>query len=77
MTVFQTFYVSRATNPLDSAAIQALLQSSRRGNESLQITGCLLFSGRGFAQVLEGERAVMKPWRGASPPTDATATCAS
>jgi Sensors of blue-light using FAD len=60
MTVFQTFYVSRATNPLDSAAIQALLQSSRRSNEGLQITGCLLFSGGCFAQVLEGERAAVE-----------------
>jgi hypothetical protein len=57
MAVFQTFYVSRATRQLDDASIEALLQSSRRGNAGRQITGCLLFSGRCFAQVLEGDRA--------------------
>ncbi|HEX4233632.1 MAG TPA: BLUF domain-containing protein [Caldimonas sp.] len=56
MPVFQTFYVSRAARPLDDASIEALLLSSRRGNAGRRITGCLLFSGRCFAQVLEGER---------------------
>ena len=56
MAVFQIFYVSRATNPFDTAGVEALLQSSRRRNDESQITGCLLFSGRCFAQVLEGER---------------------
>jgi hypothetical protein len=58
--VFQTFYVSRATSAIDSASIQALLQSSRRANAALQVTGCLLFSGRCFAQVLEGEQAAVR-----------------
>ena len=59
MAVFQIFYVSRATNPFDTAAIEALLRHSRRSNEGGQITGCLLFSGRCFAQVLEGERSAV------------------
>ncbi|HEY2559303.1 MAG TPA: BLUF domain-containing protein [Caldimonas sp.] len=57
MAVFQTFYVSRATRSLDDASIEVLLESSRRANAGRRITGCLLFSGRCFAQVLEGERA--------------------
>ena len=60
MSVHQLFYVSRATAPLDGSAIETLLQSARRNNDDLRITGCLLFSGRCFAQVLEGERAVVK-----------------
>jgi hypothetical protein len=56
MAVFQSFYVSRAAKPFDDASIEALLQSSRQGNAGRRITGCLLFSGRCFAQVLEGER---------------------
>jgi hypothetical protein len=59
MAVFRTFYVSRATNPFDTASIDSLLQRSRRSNEGLRITGCLLFSGRCFAQVLEGERSAV------------------
>jgi len=60
MSIHQTFYVSRATATLDGGAIGALLQRARRSNEGLQITGCLLFSGRCFAQVLEGERSAVK-----------------
>ena len=60
VSVHQIFYVSRATAPLDGGAIEALLQRARPSNEDLQITGCLLFSGRCFAQVLEGERAAVK-----------------
>jgi hypothetical protein len=58
--VFQTFYVSHATEPFDSAAVQSILQISRRNNARLDVTGCLLFSGRCFAQVLEGDQAVVR-----------------
>lgn len=57
--VFQVFYVSRATHPNDHASIQALLQVSRRNNARLDVTGCLLFSGHCFAQVLEGAQPVV------------------
>jgi hypothetical protein len=57
--IFQTFYVSRARAVFDDAAVQAILHSSRRNNPRLAVTGCLLFSGRCFAQILEGERAVV------------------
>lgn len=59
-TLFQTFYVSRASAPFDSAAVQSILQASRRNNARADITGCLLFSGRCFAQVLEGETSAVK-----------------
>jgi hypothetical protein len=61
MSIFQTFTISRAAQPLDSAAIEALVRSARRSNAERGVTGCLLFSGRCFAQVLEGERAVVHP----------------
>jgi len=57
MSLFQTFYVSRATTPYDHAAIEPLLKRWRSSNERLGVTGCLLLAGRCFAQVLEGERA--------------------
>ncbi len=59
-SVFQTFYVSRASTPFDSASVQSILQTSRRNNARAGITGCLLFSGRCFAQVLEGEESAVK-----------------
>ena len=57
--VFQVFYVSRATTAFDDAQVQSILQASRRHNARLDVTGCLLFSGHCFAQVLEGRQAVV------------------
>ena len=57
--VFQVFYVSRATAAFDTAQVQSILQASRRQNSRLDVTGCLLFSGHCFAQVLEGRQAVV------------------
>src|SRR5450432_1916144 len=59
-SVFQTFYVSRANLPSDKAAVQSILQISRRNNARVDVTGCLLFSGRCFAQVLEGDQDVVR-----------------
>ena len=59
-SIFQTFYVSRASAPFDHAAVQSILQSSRRHNARTDVTGCLLFSGRCFAQVLEGEESIVR-----------------
>jgi len=57
--VFQAFYVSRATTAFANAQVQSILQASRRQNARLDVTGCLLFSGHCFAQVLEGEQTVV------------------
>ncbi len=59
-SVFQTFYVSRASAPFDHAAVQSILQASRRNNARADVTGCLLFTGRCFAQVLEGEESAVR-----------------
>lgn len=58
MPIIQLFYVSRASKPYDDAAVRGILASSRRNNPHEDITGCLLFSGRYFAQVLEGRPEV-------------------
>ena len=57
--VFQVFYVSRATAVLDNAQVQSILHTARRANTRLHVTGCLLFSGHCFAQVLEGAEPVV------------------
>ncbi len=61
LSVCQLFYVSRAAKPFDSAVIQDILQIARRNNRMLDVTGCLLYSGHHFAQVLEGSSAVVIP----------------
>jgi hypothetical protein len=58
--IFQTFYVSRATAEFDNQAVRSILHASRRNNPRLDVTGCLLFSGRCFAQVLEGDEKVVQ-----------------
>jgi hypothetical protein len=57
--VFQIFYVSRAATAFDNAQVESMLQASRRQNDRLDVTGCLLFSGHCFAQVLEGRQNVV------------------
>jgi len=57
--VFQVFYVSRAAATLGDAQVQSILQAARRENARLDVTGCLLFSGHCFAQLLEGAQPVV------------------
>lgn len=59
LSTCQLFYVSSATQPYANDVIQDILQKSRRNNMRLDVTGCLLYSGRYFAQVLEGDEGVI------------------
>jgi hypothetical protein len=61
LSVCQLFYVSSSARVYDGAAIQDILQTARRRNRKLDVTGCLLFSGLHFAQVLEGIDSVVVP----------------
>lgn len=47
-------YTSLATVPFDKDDLQELLTKSRAWNAGLDVTGMLLFKGRTFMQVLEG-----------------------
>lgn len=49
-------YISTATRELDLTGIRALLETSRRNNAELDLTGMLLYAGQHFIQTLEGER---------------------
>ena len=60
MTVFRLFYVSAVAVPYDGDAVPAILAVSRRNNWRLDVTGCLLFSGSYFGQVLEGAKPVVE-----------------
>ena len=59
MALVQLFYASRAAVSYDSEAVQRILVTSRRNNQRDDVTGCLLFSGCFFAQVLEGRSDVL------------------
>lgn len=51
----QLFYVSRAADALSDAEVRNILRVSQRNNRHRDLTGCLMYSGRHFAQILEGE----------------------
>ena len=59
--VYRLVYLSRNLLPPDArdAGIHQILQSSRRNNPALGLTGALLFSADAFSQVLEGPEAVV------------------
>lgn len=57
----QLFYVSRASHALSALEVQAILQRSQRNNRSRDVTGCLMYSGRHFAQTLEGATNDLAP----------------
>ncbi len=58
-SVYRLFYVSKAVKDLDDSSVQSILRTSRRNNDRLDVTGCLLVSGHYFAQVLEGRMEVV------------------
>ncbi|RJY09576.1 BLUF domain-containing protein [Aurantiacibacter aquimixticola] len=52
----QVLYISTAPG-LSESDVDAILQSSRRNNPAAGITGFLIYNGRNFIQLLEGEEA--------------------
>ena len=51
----QLIYMSAATRPLDYEELLALLMKARLTNDSLDITGMLVYHEDSFLQILEGE----------------------
>jgi len=59
--MIRLLYISHATREISEAQIQDILQSSRRNNPALGITGVLVHGGAQFMQILEGpEHAVLR-----------------
>ena len=52
----QYVYVSTAES-LDSGAIESIVATAQRNNARNGITGFLLYNGRNFLQLIEGDRA--------------------
>ena len=55
----QLFYLSRADSAITDQEIHKILQVAQRNNRQKDITGCLLYSGKHFAQILEGDPAAL------------------
>ena len=50
-------YVSSAVEPFSKAELLTLLETSRRNNALINVTGMLLYKDGNFMQVIEGEEA--------------------
>jgi hypothetical protein len=53
-TLVSLVYRSRATRPLDTGDMDALLLDARANNQMVDVTGALLHHGQAFLQYLEG-----------------------
>jgi len=60
MSLFVLVYVSSARHRLERPALNAILDTARRNNPALGVTGMLLYRDGGFMQALEGEEAVVR-----------------
>ena len=59
--MIRLLYFSQSTDPISNEYLQNILESSRRNNPVLGITGILVHGGGLFMQVLEGpEQAVLR-----------------
>ncbi|MCP5395696.1 MAG: BLUF domain-containing protein [Sphingomonadaceae bacterium] len=58
MAVRQLVYISTASN-LDAAEVERILEISRKNNAEAGISGFLLYNGRNFLQLVEGEEQAL------------------
>ena len=56
---YQLIYVSGATTPLSRREVRSLARVAAERNESLGITGLLLYKDQRFLQILEGDIATV------------------
>lgn len=54
--IYRLLYVSTAANTLSAPELEAILETAQTRNAALGLTGLLVFTGRHFMQLLEGER---------------------
>jgi hypothetical protein len=53
-------YSSRETHPMTDVDLSALLDESRKRNETSKVTGMLLYKDGKFLQILEGNEAIVE-----------------
>lgn len=58
--MIQLSYISTARQPVEPGLVDAILAASRRNNPKAGLTGLLLFNGRRFLQVIEGEAEAVR-----------------
>src|SRR4028118_630971 len=58
--MFFLVYVSSATRPFSGEDLRVLLETCRKNNAELGITGMLLYKDGNFMQVLEGDEEAVR-----------------
>ena len=59
--MIQLCYASHAKVPFDAAQLTQLLGIARKNNDSVGVSGLLLYENHSFVQVLEGETGMVMP----------------
>lgn len=59
-TLFQMIYASAATKNFESDELDEILNSARRNNTELGVSGMLLYHEGSFIQALEGEQSIVE-----------------
>jgi hypothetical protein len=60
MALHEIIYLSRASEPMSTEALAALLEKSRIDNVARGITGVLIYHQQEFLQLIEGERKAVE-----------------
>ena len=59
LDLVQLIYTSKAIQPFSEPALQTLLANARHNNQTLGVSGILLYEAGSFLQVLEGTEAAV------------------
>ena len=59
-SLYQTVYVSSASDLIDEAGLERMLQTIRTKKAQIGVTGILLYADGNIIQVLEGEKALIQ-----------------
>ncbi|MEO1235446.1 MAG: BLUF domain-containing protein [Planctomycetota bacterium] len=60
MRLYQLLYISDATEPMDTDALEEMVERFRRRNRERGVTGVLFYSAGHFIQLLEGKRETIE-----------------
>lgn len=60
MAIFQLLYRSQSRGEISKSQVQQILDASVRNNGRREITGLLLYNGKIFLQMLEGEESAVR-----------------
>jgi len=58
--MYQLSYSSKASQEITDKGIESILESARKRNRVLGVTGCLVFHKFSFVQIIEGNKSNIK-----------------